>query len=380
MLQHETILMNDRIFTTADAMLQELAQLSLDVPLILRQARSNLSVIDADRLGRIISVELVGCGDSRQAAFSALALFEASGCQSCKVPYPRDAGSSDNDDSHLTIGISASGNTPAVLSALERSKKNGHQTMIVTANNSCRGLELADHQMVQPLADKADKVPGLRSYQNSLIGLITIALKLGLINGRLSTEYHSVWQECLDNTERAIEATAGSAISQSHAVANLTMDSDIVFLLGDRSNLPTAQFCAAKRMEASGNAALVQDIEEYWHIERFSYTRSVPLVLFRSEHSAQECCKAALTAECLGHPVITIGEKVNHNIATHSDYNLTVEKPMHPLLMPLLDYIPFSAVTAHEAILLDRLPFRADDHEKMARMKKLIAKKLDDTT
>lgn len=351
-------------------MLREIDQLAEDLPALVEGATAELFSGEWDDLSRPFDcVRLIGCGDSLQAATAAVMfLAELAGLEAQAVGPHRVATALANEREkslqlpkrQLFIGISASGGTPATCEALRAAKAAGAVTLALTGQPGSPIEAIVDHTLVVSLADK-ESSPGIRSYQASLAGLFVLAVRLGVVRGGLSTQKAQHLLQLLKNLAEPLRITTEALEPLVRTVAEETARFPMMLFLAAGPHLATARYAAAKRIEASGLCAWGQDFEEAWHVERFALPRDLPVAIIGPPGlTAKEAELAALNARGLGRRVFTLSAFNETNIRRHAHVAFDLAAPAQEIFAPFVCHPVFSAVAAHEALVLDRTPFRID--------------------
>jgi len=224
----------------------------------------------------IRQVIVCGCGDSHHAAVSlgwAIANWTglpASGLTALEtarhlIPH-LDSGAG----RVLLVAISASGATVRTREAVSLAKAAGMQTLAVSSSSDGPLAAEADASIRLQLPP-APPGPGLLSYLASLVGGLAAGARLA------PTEV----QERIDKGLRAIPVSlAGWQASQRSLAAELLARFDpawpLVFL-GSGPAHGSARFAAAKCIEASGQVAWAQEVEEWAHLEYFCDPAELPV-------------------------------------------------------------------------------------------------------
>lgn len=173
--------------------------------------------------------------------------------------------------------------------------------------------------------------------------LYVSAIRIGEMRGTLSSADAQRWRTTLAATADAATRTIDLADAAARALAQdtRTHTGDFVFC-GAGPNFGTALFCAAKMLEATGDAAIGQDIEEWAHLQYFARFEATPTFLI----SAGE--RDASRAEEIRTAMHAIGRRI-------------VELPQAPcseVFAPLISAIPAMLFAAHRAELLGEPYFR----------------------
>lgn len=315
-------------------------------------------------------IYLVGCGDSHHAAVGAeLAFHQLAGVPTqalSSLPFSRytvgylpDTGPNTN----LTIAISVSGVVSRTIEALDLAQKAGAVGIALTGNPNAP-LAKAAHNVFQttvpPLPDELNMVvPGVRSYLASQMGLYSAAIRIGEVRGHLTTaQADSLRGELaglatvMEDTIRTCEPVAKELVAQWADAP------DWVFVAGGPL-YGSAMFSAAKLLEASGDAAMAQETEEWTHLQYFTTPTTTPTIFMSAaQFDADRMAEAARAAQSIGRrrvAVVPVGET---EISQWVEAVLPVQGQVRECFAPLVFSIPGEIISAERAALLGETYFR----------------------
>lgn len=330
-------------------------------------------------------VYLTGDGDSYHASCAAEMAFEAIADVACEplsaqrfldygAAWMRPAAPSQT----LVIATSASGGTERVVQAIERAQEYGALTVALTGTPNSAVTQVADRGVVVELPHK-ERSPGIRTYQASLVGMLLVAMQLGERQGRHAQEETGRLRQELIALADVVDATTNAIQAVCREVAELIAASPIVVMLGSGPSYGTALYSAAKLVEAAGVFTMGQDLEEWWHVERFAYPVDMPVFVIappgRSHWRAQS---VAATARGLGRRVIAVTHKDDTEVTRHAHMVLPVQGEVREEFSPLLYHLFASYVAAHVAERLGRCPFQGDRPELLRSVNEYFASQRQD--
>lgn len=330
-------------------------------------------------------VYLTGDGDSYHASCAAEMAFEAIADVACEplsaqrfldygAAWMRPAAPPQT----LVIATSASGGTERVVQAIERAKEYGALTVALTGTPNSAVTQVADRGVVVELPHK-ERSPGIRTYQASLVGMLLVAMQLGERQGRHAQEETGRLRQELIALADVVDATTNAIQAVCREVAELIAASPIVVMLGSGPSYGTALYSAAKLVEAAGVFTMGQDLEEWWHVERFAYPVDMPVFVIappgRSHWRAQS---VAATARGLGRRVIAVTHKGDTEVTRHAHMVLPVQGEVREEFSPLLYHLFASYVAAHVAERLGRCPFQGDRPELLRSVNEYFASQRQD--
>lgn len=340
----------------ADALAGDLRTCSEPCQASVRAALSLQEALDVDE------VYAIGDGDSYHAALAVEMAFESSGVALCRpmsalrfleygVPWMRRGGRG----RPLVIAISASGGTPRVLQAVQRARGQGALTLALTSTAASPLAERAERCVAVELRAK-ERSPGIRTFQASLLGLLLVAARLARSRGRGDDR---LLCRSIDDVGDAVEATTAMVVDGCAVAAAATADAPATVVAGSGPSYGTACHVAAKLVEAAGAVANPQDLEEWWHIDRFAHEAVTPLIIVaplgRSHWRAVEL---AASASERGRRVIAVTQDGDAAMARHASMVLPVAGEVSEELSPLVYHVFAAGLACHVARHLGRAPFR----------------------
>ena len=278
----------------------------------------------------------------------------------------------------LVIATSASGGTERVVQAIERAKEYGALTVALTGTPNSAVTQVADRSVVVELPHK-ERSPGIRTYQASLMGMLLVAMQLAERQGRYAQEETDRLRQELIALADVVDATTNAIQAGCREVADMIAASPIVVMLGSGPSYGTALYSAAKLVEAAGVFTLGQDLEEWWHVERFAYPLDMPVFVIappgRSHWRAQS---VAATARGLGRRVIAVTHTDDTEVTRHAHMVLPVQGEVREEFSPLLYPLFAGYVAAHVAERLGRCPFQSDRPELLRSVNAYFASQRQD--
>jgi glucosamine--fructose-6-phosphate aminotransferase (isomerizing) len=318
-------------------------------------------------------VFITGCGDSHHAAVNAsLAFAELAGLPCESMPalqfsrytaaYLPDTGRGSN----LVLAVSVSGQVSRTIEALAVAQRAGATAVAVTGNPGSPLAQSAEHVLVTAVPPLPDElagliVPGTRSYVASQLALYLCAIHLGQQRGHLAQARANELRRELADTAGLMERTIAASDPVAAQTAAAWREANHFVYCGAGPNYGTALFSAAKLLEASGDAAVTQDTEEWAHLEYFSRERATPTFLISAGgRDASRALEIAEAAHTIGRRVAIIAP-LNSALAQspHKDVLIPIIGPIRECFSPLLTCLPGTLFAAYRAQLLGEPYFRA---------------------
>lgn len=311
---------------------------------------------------------LMGCGDSHhvsvatQLAFRHLSGLETEALTAMHFArYTTD--SLHNPSRCLVAGASVSGEVSRTLEGMVMARKAGAQVMALTATPTSRIARAADVivDTTQPPFKDPDGmvIPGVRSFIANQIGLLLVALHLGEQRGHLSRTELEDYQTLIESLpDKMLETISLNEEATKSLVEDWLDASEFVFC-GSGPIYAAALFSAAKILEASGDSALAQDMEEWAHLQYFAKQANTPTFVItaggRDGSRAQEIVTAAVT---LGRRVAVITPQQFAQTIPAPAIRLAIADGVPEMFQTILSVLPGSLFAAYRAEKLGEPYFR----------------------
>lgn len=321
---------------------------------------------------KISRVFTTGCGDSYFAPLNAELAFEQLAGLPCEpmtamqfaryaVGFLPETGSGSN----LVLAVSVSGGVSRTVEAMTLARQAGATAVALTGNPTgalAQAAELMVETAVPPLPAelRGQIVPGTRSYVASQLALYLCAIQLGEHRGHLTKTSANKLRRELAQMAELMATTIALSDKATLQAAETWHDEDSFVFCGGGPNLGTAQFSAAKILEASGDTAVAQDTEEWAHLQYFGRQVTTPTIFIGAggwdEGRALETVTAA---KAIGRRVAAIAPQ-GSGVATHPELDFVWETavPTRECFSPLLTCLPGTLFAAYRAKLLGEPYFR----------------------
>ena len=250
------------------------------------------------------------------------------------------------------IGVSVSGGVTRTIEGVLRAKKRGLDTFAITSSDQTPIAKAAEHVLTTKAPDVPNaagvQVPGARSYFASLMMLYSLALRLADERGHAGD-----WRAQFAQVAEAARETIEISDAPAKALAEQTKEATEFVFCGSGPNFATAQFCAAKMLEATGDPAIGQDVEEWAHLQYFAKAAGTPtFVISAGERDASRASEVKTAMQAIGRTVIEVSpEKPGFLSLPYA--------PVPEVFAPLVACIPVMLFAAHRAELLGEPYFRA---------------------
>ena len=362
---------------TFEVMLRQLAGLAGDLRQLTRPFAQQIgTVLSPAEWAAVKNVYLTGDGDSYHASCALEMAFETLadvGCRPMSAQRFVDYGAQWMRQQSLVLATSASGGTQRVVQAIERAKDYGALSVAVTGTPDSPVARAADRAIVVELPHK-ERSPGIRTYQASLMGLLLVAIQLGEMQGKQSQPEADALRQELVALADVVDATNAAVKEPCQQVAETVAAAPALVMLGSGPSYGTALFSAAKLVEAAGVFAMGQDLEEWWHVERFAYPVDMPVfVIAPPGRSHWRAGEVAATARGLGRRVIAVAHPDDSEVTRHAHAVLPVPGETREEFSPLVYHVFTSHVAAAVAERLGRSLFQSDRPELLRSLNEYYA-------
>ncbi len=292
---------------------------------------------DFETCASVKRIYLVGCGDSHHAPVGAeLAFHQLTGVPTqalSALPFSRYTAGympATGPKTNLVIGVSVSGIVSRTIEALAMARQAGATTVALTGNPGGPLGQVADCVLetavpALPSDMQVAVVPGVRSYLASQVALLMAALRIGEVRGHLTTRAADAERAAIAKLADVIEETIQVCEPIAAELVDAWSDAPLFEFVGAGPLYGAAMFTAAKVLEASGDAALAQETEEWSHLQYFAAEPKIP-VMFLSANGfdADRMAEVARAARSIGRPSALVAPPAASEIAQYVDALLPV--------------------------------------------------------
>ncbi len=315
---------------------------------------------------------ITGCGDSHHAALNSEMAFEQLAGLPCEpqaamqfsrfgAPFLPDS----DRGSSLLIGVSVSGQVSRTVEAVELGRRAGALTVALTGDPRAPLAAVADMILVTAVPPLPDElrgliVPGARSYFASQLALYLLAIHLGQQRGKLTKTAANKLRHELGNIAEVMEEMIRSSDPLAQLAAQAWLDADKFVFCGSGPNYGTAQFSAAKLLEASGDTAVAQDLEEWAHLQYFARQVTTPTFIISSgRRDGDRALEIAEAARTIGRRLAIIAPSRSAVAqAFVNDIHFPMPQGGRACFSPMLTAIPTLLFAAYRAQFLNEPYFR----------------------
>ena len=309
---------------------------------------------NSENFKRYDEVFLIGSGDSHCAALSMSMLLqelEVRHTVFSSFEFIHYHKKQNANQKQLLIAISASGNSPIILEGLQCAREKEMSSLIITGNKNAKSMALASFSLCYTLQDK-EVSPGIRSYQASMLSLAILSLAL-----TEKTMDKDAFLKELFRLSPFLEDTIQHFTQTTEGLIAAVYKKPTFLFLGAGPNFGTAKYASAKVIEGTGIPAMAQELEEWWHIERFAAPYDMAVFIFApGGKSFDRCLEIAEQASLLGRNVYLI---TNQKPALNSVKKLIYFKdPLREELTPFILGNFGSSLAGHVAMKHNITHFR----------------------
>lgn len=343
-----------------------------------RNVRQAFNALEIESLHRVY---VVGDGDSYHAGLAAeMAFIELAKISYFPTPafqflaydadfiptsFPRDT---------LVVGVSASGGTAKVVESVKKAQEVSRHILVagMVGNEDSKVARAAD-RLISTQLPELGRSPGIRTYVASLMGLYSLAIRIAEIKRHIHMDDANKMRQTLTNLGSVVESTYQASIEPIKSAAKVAKDSPFISFTGSGPSFGSAYFSGAKVVEGAGVFPGIQDLEEWAHVERFSYPTDFPVFLVappgRSYWRALELAKGV---KLIGHPLLAVLDSKDQEIAKLADFVFPVQGQVDEMFSPLLYYIAGTTFAYYLASELKRCMFMTDNEQVMEARQEMM--------
>lgn len=341
------------------------------------------SCFSGDKLYELMSIAeifdvrgiiLTGAGDSFAAAGAARSVLEkycevfycnaVNSMEFTRVMTGKDVGAG-SPGSPLVIAISANGGTARVVEVLQKATELGAFPILITNNPESRAAKAAKRVFVMDTPKMENDFPGLRSYFASLIGLFSIACRMGHVKGVLPPIAPISFQEAIRDYIMRLKPYLEEIDNQMFELAQKWHKFERFDFIGDDQGLYSALFGLEKFVECNGAHCAYDDSEGWCHVNFFlKDPESVGTVVFadKNRKSFSRIQETVWSACEIGRPTLVITNADRLLFDKRAEVcEIPVAKPGYEWLSVLAEYVPASLLAGFCAALDGRRFFHGFD-------------------
>ena len=339
-------------------------------------------VFDDALCNQVARLYTIGCGDSHHACLATELAFEqlaglptepSTSMQFARYAMRREAWSVERGaipdaprptPHEAVIGVSVSGGVTRTIEGVTRAGRHGIQTIAITSSGQTPIAKVVQRVLTTRVPDVPNaqgvQVPGSRSYFASLVMLYLSAIRIGEARGALTSAQAEDWRMQLVNTAEAIRSTVMLCDKAARDLAERTRDAGEFVFCGAGPNFATALFSAAKLLEASGDPALGQDMEEWAHLQYFARAVDTPtFIISAQERDASRAAEIGVAMQTVGRRVVAVSPNSFEVSAAFADaYASLPYAACDEIFAPLVASIPTMLFASYRAEVLGEPYFR----------------------
>lgn len=305
---------------------------------------------------------VIGCGDSHHAALSTEFAFESL----TKLPddpmtsmlfgrYAAGLIPQSGPKTNVVIGISVSGAVSRTAEAVRMGRQAGATTLALTATPDSPLAKEAEIMVDVPVPSFPEPagavIPGVRSFFTSQVGLYLIAIRFAEVRGTLTNAEAAAYRAKVRDFTGLVSQTIETCDPIAKKAAQQWANEDQFVFAGSGPNYATGLFVAAKVLEASGDSALGQDMEEWAHLQYFAKKVSTPtFIISAGDRDRSRAEEVAVAAKQIGRQVAVVTPQSSADLIKSADYHFPLPQ-VDEMFSPLIAAIPgelFAAYLAEE--------------------------------
>jgi glucosamine--fructose-6-phosphate aminotransferase (isomerizing) len=352
-----------------EVMRQEIAM----IPVVVADQISELGPRVRDLVGELRAsprgreVILTGCGDSRFAGIAARLAFERYGGVRCRAAEPLELVRYDvryvpSDVPPLLVAISYSGEVGRTIEAAATGRRFGWEVIALTGRPDGRLARESDGVLALSVPTLGFS-PGTSTYVATLVALYLLGAELARAAGR--SDQASSIDVALEMAPDLIDRTIALSSPGAQESAERWATAPVTTFLGAGPSFASAAFGAAKLFEGPQRWGVVEDLEEWAHLEYFVSGPSTPLVVVAPSGASRDRA-AELLAEMafIGAPATLVSDVSSDDAASLAGRVLPVAPGLDEAFSPLLTCLPLALAASHLAHRLGARAYGFPDDER----------------
>lgn len=302
-------------------------------------------------LPALTGVKILACGTSYYAALTAKYWIESIAGVVCDVEIASEYRyrAAFADPQHLVVTISQSGETLDTMEALKYARSLGHQHALSICNVRESAIPRASDLVFYTRAGAEIGVASTKAFTTQLVSLFALAVTLGKVRGRVSTEQETQYLEELRRLPGSVQHALNlepqiTAWSQQFAAKN-----DALFL-GRGLHYPIALEGALKLKEISYIHAEAYPAGELKHGPLALVDENMPVVVIAPNDVLLEKVKSNMQeVRARGGELFVFADADSH--FSESDGVHVIRTPRHVgILSPIVHSIPVQLLAYHVAL------------------------------
>jgi glucosamine--fructose-6-phosphate aminotransferase (isomerizing) len=239
----------------------------------------------------------------------------------------------------LVVGISATGNTEAVVNALARASQAGASTLALTADAGSKVTEVAEATI--PVSGPLTTSVTTRSYVQTLAALYRLALRLAKAGREDQARTTDRWQEQIVRAADVSRRFLEDEIAHMEELARQYATAATIFVLGTGPNVGTAKEASLKVIEMAKVYSEAQELENFLHGRLREVDRFNPILLIAPHGAASQRVLDVLTVfDYVGAPSVVFTNRLTPGIERLATHVVHLPGQLDELTTPLVTITP----------------------------------------
>ena len=235
----------------------------------------------------------------------------------------------------LVVGISTTGETESVCSALEHARQVGSHTLAITAHQDSPITQYADTILLTGGEDDQISVK-TKSYVQALISIYMLALQLSRDSHR-----RKYWLQQIQLAAEGAQRFLEEGRDQIRQLAKAYLEAPKVFVLGTGPNLGTAEEASLKVIEMAKMYSECQELEDFLHGRLREVDQKSPMFFFAPDGLASRKVLDFLTVvDKIEAPSVVLTDKVTPGIQRLATHIIKMPALLDEYITPLLYILP----------------------------------------
>ena len=235
----------------------------------------------------------------------------------------------------LVVGISTTGETQSVCTALERARQAGSSTLAITAHQNSAITQHADLVILTGGEDDQISVK-TKSYVQALVSIYILAIHLAG-----AEETRKYWLNQIQLAAQGASHILQNGWVQIKQLAENFGKAPKVFVLGTGPNLGTAEEASLKIIEMAKMYSECQELEDFFHGRLREVDQSSPLFFIAPQgHASPRVLDFLTVLDMIHAPSIVITDRVTPGIQRLATHVIQVPVSLDEFATPLLYVLP----------------------------------------
>lgn len=249
----------------------------------------------------------------------------------------------------LVVGISTTGKTEAVCSALARANQAGAPTLGITADIETHIARAADTAI--PTGAQVTLSVKTRTYVQSLITIYLLALYLAKARGEGCADLMAHWRQQIELAADGTRHFLDHQQAEIEQLAKLYAQAPKAFVLGTGPNAGTAEEASLKVIEMAKMYSEAQELEDFMHGRLREVDKFTPMLFVAPQGCASgRVLDFLAVTDHVGAPSVVLTDQITPGIERLATHIVPMPGGLEEFATPLLYIVPLYLFGYHLAL------------------------------